>query len=44
MPSEVLKPYIHNSLKIIKYIYKFKWLHIEDMAAGEVFARLSESK
>ena len=41
MPSEVLKPYIHNSLK---YIYKFKWLqwlHIEDMAAGEVFARLS---
>ena len=41
MPSEVLEPYIHNSLK---YIYKFKWLHIEDMAAGEVFARLAESK
>ena len=43
MPSEVLKPYIHNSLK---YIYKFKWLHIEDMAvaACEVFARLAESK
>ena len=41
MPSEVLKSYIHNSLK---YIYKFKWLHIEDTAAGEIFARLSESK
>ncbi len=32
MPSEVLKPYIHNSLKDI---YQFNRLHIEGMTAGE---------
>jgi len=41
MLLEALKPYIHNSLK---NTYQFKRLHIEDMTAGEVFARLSESK
>ena len=41
MLSEALKPYIHNSLK---NTYQFKRLHIEDMTADEVFARLSESK
>ena len=40
MPSEVLKPYIHS----LKNIYQFNRLHIEGMTAGEVFARLSESK
>ena len=41
MPSEVLKPYIHNSLE---NIYQFNCLHIEGMTASEVFARLSEPK